>query len=260
MQGFTQRSVLRSALPRLALVLLLGALLVAPAGAGEVTGIAVYVGQIPQLPTLDMGADPQCAAKHDGPVTSDVLVTGDRVTGDRITGDRVTGEEHGDGHTLGNVFVQIVGTVPDVPPAGDKAILDQTGCRYEPRVLGIRAGQALEVRNSDGIMHNVHFLPKANEEKNLAMPPFLEKIDVEFVEPEPAFPVKCDIHPWMKAWIAVMEHPFFAVTATDGSYAIDGLPAGDYEVVAWHEKLGKRSQKVTVPEDGAATADFSFSR
>lgn len=246
-QSLTRRPTLRSTL-LLPLALLVA--LAAPADAGDVTGTAVYVGPIPELPTLDMGADPQCAAQHDGPVTSDVLVTGDRVTG----------EKHGEGHTLGNVFVQIVGTVPNVPPPEAEAVLDQKGCRYQPRVLGVRAGQTLEVRNSDGIMHNVHFLPGANEEKNLAMPPFLEKIEVEFVEPEPAFLVKCDIHPWMKAWVAVMDHPFFAVTGADGTYAIEDLPAGDYEVTAWHEKLGKRSQKITVPADGAVEADFSFSR
>lgn len=245
MQGLTRRPILRPTLVTLVLPLALLVALAAPADAGEVRGTAVYVGPIPELPTLDMGADPQCAAQHDGPVTSDVLVTG---------------EEHGEGHTLGNVFVQIVGTVPNVPPSDDKAVLDQKGCRYQPRVLGVRAGQALEVRNSDGIMHNVHFLPEANEEKNLAMPPFLEKIEVEFVEPEPAFPVKCDIHPWMKAWVAVMDHPFFAVTGADGTYAIEGLPAGDYEVTAWHEKLGKRTQNITVPKEGTATAEFSFSR
>lgn len=239
MQSLTRR-FLR---PLVATTLL--AWLALPALAGTVSGTVIYQGAVPKLPTLDMKGDPQCADQHEGDVTSPVLVLG--------------GEADG-GHTLGNVLVQITGKLPASPPAEGTVVIDQVGCLYQPRVAALQFGQTLEVRNSDGIMHNVHFVPTKNDEKNLAMPPFLEKIRVDFTQPEPAFPVKCDIHPWMKAWIAVLEHPYFSVTGPDGSFAIDGLPAGTYTAVAWHEKLGTQESEVTVPADGSATVDFVMSR
>lgn len=238
--------------PVLAAALLALAALVAtapPALAGTVKGTVVYAGPVPNLPTLDMAADPQCAAQHESAVTSPVLVLGDEVS----SGDEVR-------HSLGNVLVQVTGELPKGAAAEGRVVIDQKGCLYVPRVVGVQVGQTLEVRNSDGILHNVHFVPEANEEKNLAMPPFLDKIEVDFAEPEPAFPVKCDIHPWMKAWIAVLEHPFFAVTGSDGSFAIDGLPAGTYTVVAWHERLGTVERQVEVPADGSASVDFVMRR
>lgn len=234
--------------------LALGACLPAPAVAdpgagtarGTMTGTVVYQGDVPNLPTLDMNADPQCAEQHEDAVTSPVLVLG-------------TDTDAGH-HTLGNVLVQITGRLPASPPTDGTVVIDQVGCLYHPRVVGVRVGQTLEVRNSDKIMHNVHFVPKENDGKNLAMPPFLEKIQIEFTEPEPAFPVKCDIHPWMKAWIAVMEQPYFAVTGPDGAFAIEGIPAGTYTAVAWHERLGTVKSQVTVPADGSATVEFVMSR
>jgi len=112
-------------------------------------------------------------------------------------------------------------------------------------------------RNSDGILHNVHGLPSENREFNIGMPPTLKEKEQTFNKPEMAFPVKCDVHPWMKAYIAVMTHPYFAVTDRDGKFTIEGLPAGTYEIEAWHEKLGTQTAEVTVDGDGA-TADFTF--
>ncbi len=209
------------------------------ASAGSVTGKITYDDKVPNLRPVKMDADPACKAKHDGPVYPDVLVLGD-------------------GNALSYVFVQ----VKNAPSGGAAApstpvVIDQKGCRYDPHVAGVRVGQPLLFRNSDGILHNVHGLPKENREFNIGMPPTLKEKEQVLNKPEPVFPVKCDVHPWMKAYVAVMTHPYFAVTGADGTFEISGLPAGTYEVEAWHERLGTQTSSVTVG-DGAASADFSF--
>lgn len=208
------------------------------ANAGGVTGKVTYDDKVPSLRPLDMNADPACSAKHTGPVYPDVLVLGD-------------------GNTLANVFVQIKnapsgGSAPSTP-----VVIDQNGCRYQPHVAGVMVGQPLKFKNSDGILHNVHGLPNENREFNIGMPPTLKEKDQVLNNPEPFFPVKCDVHPWMKAYVAVMSHPYFAVSGADGTFEIGGLPDGTYEVEAWHERLGTQSSSVTVA-GGNASVDFSF--
>jgi hypothetical protein len=138
--------------------------------------------------------------------------------------------------------------------------LDQVGCRYSPHVLGVQVGQTVEIRNSDGLLHNVHGLPKVNASFNRAMPPNVTEYRHVFEQPEAPFLVKCDVHPWMGAWIEVLDHPYFAVSGGDGRFEITGLPAGTYEVEAWHEMLGTRSATVTVADGEAASSDFAFER
>ena len=129
---------------------------------------------------------------------------------------------------------------------------------YDPRVAGAVVGQPVLFKNSDGILHNVHGLPKENREFNIGMPPTLKEKEQTFNKPEPLFPVKCDVHPWMQAYVAVMTHPYFTTTDANGNFTIDGVPAGTYEVEVWHERLGTQSMSVTVG-DGAAEANFSMS-
>lgn len=211
----------------------------APASAGSIKGKVVFGDQAPKLRPISMDADPVCASKHDSPVYPDVLVLGD-------------------GNTMANVFVQVTNPPQKDYPAPSKAvIIDQHGCQYIPHVVGVMVGQPLMFKNSDGILHNVHGMPEVNREFNIGMPPTLKEKDHVFTKPEAVFPVKCDVHPWMRAFAAVMTHPFFAVTGKDGTYTIDGLPPGTYEVTAWHEKLGTKTASVTVG-DGAAKADFEF--
>ena len=213
----------------------------ASAFAGSVHGTVTYDGEIPTLKPLDMSADPACVSKNDAPVMPQVLVLGD-------------------GQTLGNVFVQVK-NAPSGPheAPSEPVVVDQVGCVYHPHVAGVLAGQPILFKNSDGILHNVHGQPEANDAFNIAMPPILKEREWTPNQPEPLFPVKCDVHPWMNAYIAVMDHPYFTVTAADGKYEIGDLPPGDYEIEIWHEKLGTKTQKVTVG-DGAATADFVLSR
>lgn len=209
-------------------------------GSSSVTGTVTYTGAVPTLRPLKMDADPACAAKHDGPVQPRILALGE-------------------GNTLGNVFVQVKNPPAGTYPTPSEVVeINQEGCLYFPRVAGVQAGQTLQFRNSDGILHNVHGLPEENREFNMGMPPTLTEADVTLTRPEPVFPVKCDVHPWMLSYVAVLEHPYFAVSDESGTFEISGLPAGTYEIDAWHEKLGSRSGSVTVGDGEAGTVDFSF--
>ena len=168
----------------------------------------------------------------------------------------------GEGNTMANVFVHITSGLPNkaFEAPAEPVTLDQKGCLYEPHVLGVMVGQPVKILNPDGTLHNVHSISKINPEFNLAMPKFRKETTKTFKKAEFMFPVKCDVHPWMVAWVSVMDHPYFSTTQKDGQFTIDNLPAGTYEVEAWHEKLGKQKINITVAEGESKTADFSFSR
>jgi plastocyanin len=138
-------------------------------------------------------------------------------------------------------------------------VMDQNGCIYVPHVFVIQEGQTFKVLNSDGILHNVHALPKVNSQFNMAMPASRKEAEHVFDKPEDPFKIKCDVHPWMTAYTTVVTNPFYSVTNEDGKFTISNLPAGTYEIEAWHERLGKKMQKVTVGEDDTKTVDFKFS-
>lgn len=210
-------------------------------GTATVSGTVTYVGDVPALRPITMDADPQCASKHSGEVPNQVLALGD-------------------GNTMGNVFVRVSSGLPEKQwePPSQPAVIDQEGCIYHPHVMGVMAGQTLRFLNSDELLHNVHGLPEQNREFNQAMPPTVTQSDVALEQPEPLFPVKCDVHPWMQSYVAVMSHPYFDVTAEDGRFTLSNLPAGTYEIEAWHERLGTRTATVTVEDGGTATTDFSF--
>lgn len=222
-----------------AVVLSLAGLVAGHAVAGTISGTVTYEGKVPSLKPIAMDADPACAKKHTGPVPSDVLLLGE-------------------GNTMGNILVRVVGGLPagkTWPAPTTPAVMDQKGCRYEPHVLGIQIGQPFRILNSDGILHNVHSLPKINKPFNMAMPASRTEASHTFEKPENVFQVKCDVHPWMSAWIAVLTNPFYAVTAKDGKFTIPNLDPGTYEVEAWHEKLGIQKLSVTV---GADTKPIAF--
>ncbi len=202
---------------------------------GNVTGAIVFTGAAPAPRKLDTSNDSACGEA----MADDVLVSGGK---------------------LQNVFVYVKSGLPqatfEVPAT--EVELDQRGCKYVPRVLGIQAGQTLKVVNSDPTSHNVHPIPKVNREWNESQSKGQGPIMKKFTKPETQIPVKCNLHSWMLAHISVISHPFYAVSAADGTFTIKGLPPGEYELEAWHEKFGAKTMKVTVAEKADAKADFSF--
>jgi plastocyanin len=210
--------------------------------ASSVTGTVTFTGTAPKLNPLSMDADPACAKKHSAPVPSEMLVLGS-------------------GNTMANIMVWVSKGLPagktwPAPPT--PVVLDQNGCQYKPHVMGIMVGQSYKILNSDGILHNLHALPKINAGFNKPMIPTMKETTATFGKPEPLFPIKCDVHPWMQAYIGVFTNPFFSVTGTDGKFTISGLDPGTYEISAWHEKLGTQTASVTVAASGTKTQDFKF--
>jgi len=217
---------------------------VSPAHAASVSGKIVYDGAVPKLRPINMGADPVCLSMHKDQALPQILVLGDN-------------------NTMGNVFVYVKEGLPNkkYDPPAESAVITQHGCQYHPHVLGLMVGQPLKILNPDGTLHNVHALPKKNKEFNMAMPKFRKEITTTFSKSEFMFPIKCDVHPWMGGWVAVMDNPYFTVTKADGLYTIDNLPPGTYTIAAWQEKLGERTAKVTISgADDTKQVDFTFSR
>lgn len=215
---------------------------VGSAFAATITGKVTFEGKAPTMKPLAMDADPVCAKKHGTPVLAEWLVLGE-------------------GNTLGNVLVRVVKGVPDktYPAPKDPVVMDQNGCQYIPHVMGVMVGQPFKVLNSDGVLHNVHSLPKVNKPFNMAMPPSRKEAMETFTKAEGMFTVKCDVHPWMQAFVGVMSNPFFAVTKPDGKFTISGLDAGTYEIEALHEKGMTRTATVTVGASDTKSVDFKFS-
>ena len=210
--------------------------------ASTITGTITFDGKPPALKPLSMDADPACAKKHSKPAANEMLVLGS-------------------GNTMGNIMVYVSKGLPagkTWPAPKTPVVLDQDGCQYKPHVMGIMVGQPYRILNSDGVLHNVHTLPKINKSFNAGMPATRKEATTTFDKPEPMFQIKCDVHPWMSAYIGVFTHPFFSVTATDGKFTISGLDPGTYEITAWHERLGTQTASVTVGANDKKTQDFKF--
>jgi hypothetical protein len=214
------------------------AVTVDPATAGTMTGTITLEGDVPEMTTIQMAADPNCARMHSSPVINEFVIVGE-------------------GGTLANAFVHIKsGITGDFPPPSDAVLLDQAGCLYTPHVIGIQVGQTLTVRNSDETLHNIHAMPKNNKEFNIGQPVKGLETSKVFDNVEVMIPFKCDVHKWMNSYAGVVDHPYYAVTGVDGSFTMPNVPPGDYVVEVWHERLGTQEMNVTV--GASETVDASF--
>jgi hypothetical protein len=216
------------------------------ADSASISGKITFDGKAPKPKKIPTDADPKCSAMHeDSPLlTEDVVVNADG--------------------TLKNVFVYVKSGLGDKTYDAPKTPveLDQTGCHYVPHVFGMMAKQPLKIVNADDTLHNIHAMPTNpnNKEFNKGQPNKDMVSMATFAVPEVMVHFKCDVHPWMSAYVGVMSNPFYSVSGNDGAFSLKGLPSGEYEVAAWHEKYGEQVQKIKVGDGEAKTIDFKFSK
>ena len=235
-------------LRQLVLYPIIGVYLCSHLFSGSLSGRVNFEGKAPKKKTLNnkMNADPVCGSSHKDPVYNQSFIM------------------NKEGY-LKNVMVYLKDVKYDGKIPETRAVLDQNGCLYVPHIQGMMAGQDLLIKNSDATLHNIHGLPKLNSEFNFAMPKVVKEKAIKINTSEHAIYIKCDVHPWMKSYISVFDHPYFAVTNDTGYYKIDNIPPGTYEVIAWQEKFKDKKTKewktlnvsVTISDEDT-DQDFTF--
>jgi plastocyanin len=216
-----------------------------PATAGTISGNIHFSGTAPKPIVIDMAQDPACSQ-----ATKTANMTEQYVIHDGL---------------LANVFVYVQDGLGNriYMPSKAPVVLDQKGCRYVPHVIGAMAGQPVEFRNSDRTMHNVHIVPPGSQDAtgfDISQAPMAGTEQHVFRTAGVMIPVRCNNHPWMEAFLNVAKNPFFAVSNGDGKFEIQGLPPGNYTLVAVQEKLGTQTQQITVQSYKTSVANFTFSK
>jgi plastocyanin len=208
-------------------------------GPAGIRGTVTYAGPDTDKP-ISMQGDPTCAGLHPTPVDGNEIALRDG--------------------KLANVFIYVKSGLEgkSFPVPAEKRRVDQRGCLFSPHVLGVQVGQTVALTNGDATLHTVHALPAANAESNDPQPQGAPPIDRRFDRPEVMVPLRCDIHPWMVAYVGVVRHPYYAVSGEDGAFSIQNLPPGRYTLEAWHETLGTQTREVTIAPGQTATVDFDF--
>jgi len=215
-----------------------------PATAGTITATVKFEGQPPAPDMITLTGDPKCVSENGAPQRAE----------ERIV--------VGDNQALQNVFVYVKDGLGNFgfPIPSEPVVLDQDKCRYTPRVLGVRVGQALQIRNSDPLLHNVRSNGVINQAFNMSTPLEGIKFDHVFSTKEVMVPFKCDVHGWMSAYVGVLDHPYFGTSAPDGKVVLGNLPPGTYTIEAWHEALGTKTQQITIAAKESKDVSFSFAR
>ena len=206
--------------------------------AGTISGKITYTGTPVKQKPIDMSKEPSCAKQHTTPVTTETIVTGAN-------------------NTLENVVVYISAGADDANAPAQAVTFTQKGGQYLPHVIALHTGQELKVENADQTSHNIHPLAKVNREWNKSQPPGSPAIQEKFDQPE-FISVKCNIHPWMHGWFAVLKTNHVSISGDNGAFSLPDLPAGKYTVTAWHEDYGTQVQEVTISGSETKSIDFSF--
>ncbi len=214
------------------------------ATAGDITGTITLKGAPPKEKDITpLKEDANCGKLHSDMPTTHFYVVGPK------------GE-------LADVVVSLQGiSGKSTGSSAPAAELDQKGCEYIPQILAIQTGQKVQVKNSDPVLHNVHDVPASgsgNQEFNQAQMPNGPDLSFTFSKPEEFLKFKCDVHPWMFAWVSVFDHPYFAVSGKDGTFKIANVPAGKYTLQAAHRKAGKATQEIEVKDGEATKVDLTL--
>jgi hypothetical protein len=204
---------------------------------GSVEGTITYTGTPPKMKPIDMAKEPSCAKQHATPIMTESVVTGP-------------------GNTLEYAVVYVSAGDPG-SPASQPVRYDQKGCEYIPHVATMEVNQPLEIYNNDQTSHNIHPMARVNSEWNKSQPPGSPPIKTTYDKAE-FIPVKCNVHPWMHGYFAVLGTSHYSVSDDHGEFHLKGLPPGKYTLTAWQEKFGTQTQDVTVTSGGTAKVNFTF--
>ena len=227
----------------LAAALLMGVVILdaaAQSGAGTIKGHVRLSGKLPGNPVVRMGVDPKCSQLN---------------AGKRVVDERVAAALDG---SLANVFVKLDGTFPSTPVPKAPVLIEQRACVYAPRVIGLRVGQTLQIKNSDTLLHNVHSSSARNPSFNIGQPSTGLVFEYRPKAEETMMKIGCDMHRWMTAFVGVVSHPYFAVSGRGGVFTIDNVPPGIFTIRAWHEVYGLTSRKIVVKPGVITTAEFTY--
>jgi plastocyanin len=207
---------------------------------GTIKGHITFTGKPPGNAVIRMGVDPKCSALNAGRrvIQESALVTADG--------------------SVVNVFIRLEGTFPTTAIPTQPVVIDQRACVYRPRMIGMRVGQTLQIRNDDDLLHNVHSSSAVGNSFNVGQPKAGLVYSFTPKAEEVPLILGCDVHRWMTAYVAVVSHPYFAVSGNDGTFEIAKVPAGTYTIKIWHERFGELMKKVTVKSGTSTTIDFGY--